>query len=111
MEESERERLEAITLADSADQVRQEVQDWDFRVGCIHCGMSSGSREEPGTRLHAEQQFREGEIQLLVATEAAGEGIILQVCNILFNYGSRGTQTALSSGWGASTATASARTA
>jgi SNF2 family DNA or RNA helicase len=149
MEESERERLEAmleaITLAGSADQVRQEVQElrrlaaeaqvveeagteaklsklkdllqkqgffdnpdqrlllftefkdtldylvdrlksWGFRVGCIHGGMKSGSRDEPGTRLHAEQQFREGPIQILVATEAAGEGINLQVCNILFNY-------------------------
>jgi superfamily II DNA or RNA helicase len=149
MEESERDRLEAlleaITLAGSADQVRQEVQElrrlavqakavedagteaklselksllqkegffdhadqrlllftefrdtldylmgrlktWGFRVGCIHGGMKSGSRDELGTRLHAEQQFREGEIQVLVATEAAGEGINLQVCNILFNY-------------------------
>ncbi len=149
MEESERERLEAtleaITLAGSADQVRQEVQElrrlaaqaqavegsgseaklsklkdllhkegffdhqdqrlllftefrdtldylvdrlksWGFRVGCIHGGMKSASRDEPGTRLYAEQQFREGEIQILVATEAAGEGINLQVCNILFNY-------------------------
>ncbi len=149
MEESERDRLEAlleaITLAGSADVVRQEVQElrrlaveaqavedagteaklsalrgllkkegffdhgdqrlllftefkdtldylmvrmksWGFRVGCIHGGMKSGSRDEPGTRLHAEQQFREGEIQVLVATEAAGEGINLQVCNILFNY-------------------------
>jgi SNF2 family DNA or RNA helicase len=149
MEESERERLEAmleaVTLAGSADQVRQEVQElrrlaaqaeavekagveaklselkdllqeegffdrpeqrlllftefkdtldylidrlksWGFRVGCIHGGMKSGSRDEPGTRLHAEQQFREGTIQILVATEAAGEGINLQVCNILFNY-------------------------
>ena len=149
MEESERERLEAmleaVTLAGSADQVRQEVQElrrlavqalaveetgaeaklselkdllqkegffdhpdqrlllftefkdtldylverlksWGFRVGCIHGGMKSGSRDELGTRLHAEQQFREGEIQILVATEAAGEGINLQVCNILFNY-------------------------
>ena len=48
--------------------------------------MKSGSRDEPGTRLNAEQQFREGTIQILVATEAAGEGINLQVCNILFNY-------------------------
>ena len=48
--------------------------------------MKSGSRDEPGTRLHAEQQFREGGVQVLVATEAAGEGINLQVCNILFNY-------------------------
>ncbi|MDQ3774057.1 MAG: SNF2-related protein [Pseudomonadota bacterium] len=142
MEESERERLEAlleaITLAGSAEQVREEVEElrrlalqaqavedagteaklsklkgllhkegffdhpdqrlllftefrdtldylvarlkaWGFRVGCIHGGMKSGSRDEPGTRLHAEQQFREGEIQVLVATEAAGEGINLQV--------------------------------
>lgn len=149
MEESERDRLEAlleaVTLAGSADLVRQEIQElrrlavqaqavedagaeaklsqlkgllqkegffdnadqrlllftefkdtldylmarlkgWGFRVGCIHGGMKSGSRDEPGTRLHAEQQFREGEIQILVATEAAGEGINLQVCNILFNY-------------------------
>jgi superfamily II DNA or RNA helicase len=149
MEESERDRLEAlleaVTLAGSADLVRQEVEElrllavqaqavedsgtesklselkallqkegffdhadqrlllftefkdtldylmgclksWGFRVGCIHGGMKSGSRDEPGTRLHAEQQFREGEIQILVATEAAGEGINLQVCNILFNY-------------------------
>ncbi|MDE2058199.1 MAG: DUF3883 domain-containing protein [candidate division NC10 bacterium] len=149
MEEVERDRLEtlleAITLAGSAEQVREEVQElrrlsaqaqavehagveaklsklkhllheqgffdnpdqrlllftefkdtldyllnrlrsWGFRVGCIHGGMKSGSRDEPGTRLHAEQQFREGVIQILVATEAAGEGINLQVCNILFNY-------------------------
>lgn len=149
MEESERERLEAmleaVTLAASADQVRQEVQElhrlaaeakaveeagaeaklsrlrdllhnegffdhsdqrlllftefkdtldylvdrltsWGFRVGFIHGGMKPGSRDEPGTRLYAEQQFREGAIQILVATEAAGEGINLQVCNILFNY-------------------------
>jgi superfamily II DNA or RNA helicase len=149
MEENERERLEAmveaVTLAGSAEQVREEVQElrrlaaqaqtvedagveaklsefkdllqkegffdrpdqrlllftefkdtldylvgrlksWGFRVGFIHGGMKSGARDEPGTRLHAEQQFREGEIQVLVATEAAGEGINLQVCNILFNY-------------------------
>src|SRR5881227_165777 len=48
--------------------------------------MKPGSRDEPGTRLYREQQFREGSIQILVATEAAGEGINLQVCNILFNY-------------------------
>ena len=149
MEESERERieemLEAITLAGSAEQVREEVQElrhlaaqaqavedagaeaklskfkdllqkegffdqadkrlllftefkdtldylvdrlksWGFRVGFIHGGMKPGSRDEPGTRLYIEQQFREGEIQVLVATEAAGEGINLQCCNILFNY-------------------------
>ena len=48
--------------------------------------MKPGSRDEPGTRLYAEQQFRDGAIQVLVATEAAGEGINLQCCHILFNY-------------------------
>ena len=48
--------------------------------------MRIGSRDDPGSRLHTEQQFREGAIQILVATEAAGEGINLQCCNILFNY-------------------------
>lgn len=48
--------------------------------------MKPGSRDERGSRLFAEQQFRDREIQVLIATEAAGEGINLQVCNVLFNY-------------------------
>lgn len=71
---------------DTLDYLVTRLKSWGFRVGNIHGGMKSGSRDEPGTRLHAEQQFREGAIQVLVATEAAGEGINLQVCNILFNY-------------------------
>ncbi|MEW6186753.1 MAG: helicase-related protein [Thermodesulfobacteriota bacterium] len=59
---------------------------WGFQVGFIHGSMKSGSREESGTRLFVEQQFKEGVIQVLVATEAAGEGINLQCCHILFNY-------------------------
>jgi len=149
MDEAERERLEAIldavTLAESADQVREEIgrlntfaqraaelvetgaeaklsrlrqllqdegffdnpeerllvftefkdtldhlvgrlREWGFRVGYIHGGMRPGSRDDPGTRLHTEQQFREGGIQVLVATEAAGEGINLQCCHIMVNY-------------------------
>ena len=71
---------------DTLDYLMGRLKSWGFRVGCIHGGMKAGSRDERGTRLHAEQQFREGEIQVLVATEAAGEGINLQVCNVLFNY-------------------------
>jgi len=48
--------------------------------------MKSGGRDQPGTRLHTEQQFKDAAIQILVATEAAGEGINLQCCHILFNY-------------------------
>lgn len=64
----------------------ERLKSWGFRVGSIHGGMRPGSRDDPGSRLHAEQQFRDGHIQILVATEAAGEGINLQCCNILFNY-------------------------
>ncbi|MGH8542933.1 MAG: helicase-related protein [Gammaproteobacteria bacterium] len=71
---------------DTLDYLVERLKAWGFQVGCIHGGMKAGSRDEPGTRLHAEQQFREGVIQMLVATEAAGEGINLQVCHILFNY-------------------------
>ncbi len=71
---------------DTLDYLMERLRAWGFRVGCIHGGMKPGGRDEPGTRLHAEQQFREGAIQLLVATEAAGEGINLQCCHILFNY-------------------------
>ena len=71
---------------DTLDYLVENLEAWGFRVGVIHGGMKPGSRDEPGTRIYTEQQFRDGEIQLLVATEAAGEGINLQCCNILFNY-------------------------
>ena len=71
---------------DTLNYLMDRLRAWGFSVGCIHGGMRPGSRDEPGTRLHAEQQFREGDIQVLVATEAAGEGINLQCCHILFNY-------------------------
>jgi superfamily II DNA or RNA helicase len=71
---------------DTLDYLVERLKSWGFRVGAIHGGMKPGSRDERGTRLFAEQQFREGAIQILVATEAAGEGINLQICNILFNY-------------------------
>ena len=63
------------------------LKSWGFSTGQIHGGNGDqGSRDQPGTRIYTEQQFREGNIQVLVATEAAGEGINLQFCNILFNY-------------------------
>jgi superfamily II DNA or RNA helicase len=71
---------------DTLDYLLAKLKDWGFRIGCIHGGMKIGSRDEPGTRLFVEQQFRDAEIQVLVATEAAGEGINLQCCNVLFNY-------------------------
>ncbi len=71
---------------DTLDYLMDQLKAWGFNVGCIHGGMKPGSRDEPGSRLYTEQQFRDGAIQVLVATEAAGEGINLQCCHILFNY-------------------------
>ena len=71
---------------DTLDHLMEQLKSWGFSVGCIHGGMKPGSRDEQGSRLYTEQQFREGAIQVLVATEAAGEGINLQCCHILFNY-------------------------
>ena len=85
-DDAEKRLLVFTEFKDTLDYLVGRLKSWGFRVGCIHGGMKPGSRDEHGTRLHAEQQFREGAIQVLVATEAAGEGINLQVCNILFNY-------------------------
>lgn len=85
--DDQRQRLLLFTeFKDTLNYLVENLKNWGFRIGTIHGGMRPGSRDEPGTRLFAEQQFREGQTQVLVATEAAGEGINLQVCHILFNY-------------------------
>ena len=85
--DSPEQRLLIFTeFKDTLDYLVEQLDSWGFRVGQIHGGMHTGSRDEPGTRLYVEQQFRAGDIQALVATEAAGEGINLQFCHILFNY-------------------------
>ncbi len=71
---------------DTLDYLVGKLREWGFNVGFIHGGMKPGTRDDPGTRLWAEQQFKDGNFQILVATEAAGEGINLQFCHILFNY-------------------------
>ena len=47
--------------------------------------MKIGDRDTPGTRIYAEREFRD-DCQVLVATEAAGEGINLQFCWFMINY-------------------------
>ena len=47
--------------------------------------MKIGDRDTPGSRIYAEREFRES-AQVLVATEAAGEGINLQFCWLMINY-------------------------
>ena len=65
--------------------VRKLRDDWKLTVTQIHGGMKIGDRDQPGTRIAAEREFRE-EAQVLVGTEAAGEGINLQFCWFMVNY-------------------------
>lgn len=61
------------------------LRDWGLNVTQIHGSMKTGNRDKPGTRIRAEREFRE-DCQVLVATEAAGEGINLQFCWYMINY-------------------------
>jgi SNF2 family DNA or RNA helicase len=62
-----------------------KLKEWGLKVSQIHGGMKPGDRDTPGTRIYAEREFRES-TQVLVATEAAGEGINLQFCWMMINY-------------------------
>jgi superfamily II DNA or RNA helicase len=62
-----------------------KLLEWGLTVTQIHGGMTIGDRDTPGTRIYAEKEFKES-CQLLVATEAAGEGINLQFCWMMINY-------------------------
>lgn len=85
-DQSDQRLLIFTEFRDTLNYLEKNLKGWGFSVNCIHGGMKPGSRDEPGSRLYVEQQFREGAVQVLVATEAAGEGINLQCCHILFNY-------------------------
>jgi len=57
----------------------EKTRSWGYKVNSIHGGMRM---EE---RIKAEKVFRD-ETEIMVATEAAGEGINLQFCHIMINY-------------------------
>jgi superfamily II DNA or RNA helicase len=62
-----------------------KLREWGLNITQIHGSMKIGDRDIPGTRIYAERAFRE-DCQVLVATEAAGEGINLQFCWYMINY-------------------------
>jgi superfamily II DNA or RNA helicase len=64
---------------DTMDYLVKKIISWGYRVNFIHGGMSL---EE---RIEAEKIFK-NETEVMVATEAAGEGINLQFCHIMINY-------------------------
>ena len=62
-----------------------KLREWGLNVTQIHGSMKVGDRDTRGTRIYAEREFKE-DSQVLVATEAAGEGINLQFCWYMINY-------------------------
>ncbi len=71
-----------LVFTESLDTLRyleKRLRHWGYTVCTIHGGMSL---EE---RIDAERRFR-NESQVMVATEAAGEGINLQFCHLMINY-------------------------
>jgi superfamily II DNA or RNA helicase len=66
---------------------RGKLLEWDLRVTQIHGGMKIGDRDSVGSRIWAEAEFKRIDgAQVMVATEAAGEGINLQFCWLMINY-------------------------
>ena len=70
---------------DTLDYLVGKLQAWGLSVTQIHGTMKIGDRDTPNTRIYSERKFKE-ECQVLVATEAAGEGINLQFCWFMINY-------------------------
>ncbi|MFH1911922.1 MAG: helicase-related protein [Pseudomonadota bacterium] len=64
---------------DTLEYLEKKIRDWGYRVNTIHGGMRLEDR------IRAEGIFR-NETEVLVATEAAGEGINLQFCHLMINY-------------------------
>lgn len=64
---------------DTLEYLEKKIKSWGYSVNIIHGGMKL---EE---RVNAEKVFK-NETQILVATEAAGEGINLQFCHLMINY-------------------------
>lgn len=65
---------------DTLDELRRLFEGWGFKVTQIDGSMP------PVARPAAEAEFRSDAYQVMVATEAAGEGINLQFCAHMVNY-------------------------
>lgn len=64
---------------DTLEYLQKKLETWGYSVNTIHGGMKL---EE---RIKAESVFK-NETQIMIATEAAGEGINLQFCHMMINY-------------------------
>lgn len=75
---------------DTLDLLTENLESWGYDYVTIHGNMEMGQTKNPGegTRLWTEEQFNDPDgPQILVATDAAGEGINLhKECRLMVNY-------------------------
>ena len=64
---------------DTLDYLAEKLRGWGYSVVVLHGGMNLDAR------IRSEHEFRE-QAQVMVSTEAGGEGINLQFCAIMVNY-------------------------
>jgi len=74
------EKLLIFTEArDTLDYLAEKLREWGYKVVTLHGGMNLDAR------IQAEHDFRD-KAQIMVSTEAGGEGINLQFCSLMVNY-------------------------
>jgi superfamily II DNA or RNA helicase len=74
------EKLLIFTEArDTLDYLAERLRGWGYSVVTLHGGMNLDQR------IQAEHEFRD-KAQVMVSTEAGGEGINLQFCSLMVNY-------------------------
>ncbi|GIV15258.1 MAG: helicase [Armatimonadota bacterium] len=64
---------------DTLNALEKRIQEWGFPCAVIHGQMNLQDR------IDEERRFRD-DVQVMVATDAAGEGINLQFCRLMINY-------------------------
>jgi len=78
--DKEDKRILVFTEArDTLEYLEKNIVDWGYKTNTIHGGMRLEDR------IAAEGIFK-NETEILVATEAAGEGINLRFCHLMVNY-------------------------
>lgn len=76
---SDRKILIFTESRDTLEYLEKKVREWGYSVNTIHGGMRLEDR------INAEKVFK-NETEVMIATEAAGEGINLQFCHMMINY-------------------------
>ena len=78
-ESKEKKILVFTESRDTLDYLDKKIREWGYKTNVIHGGMKLEDR------VNAEKVFK-NETEVMIATEAAGEGINLQFCNLMINY-------------------------